>query len=310
MSTAIAPNPGSGTWGPLVEAVISAPLALSTKKRYARKLRVFLAWWDLSGREPFSAALIEKYIGALHAEKYPAFDINHSLVAIKRLARAAALRGWVDISLLEHIRMVEGPRVHATRIRQWLSEPQAEALMEVIDRETLTGKRDTVLIGFLLYCGLRREEAATASFEHIRIVDGQPCLVNLVCKDRKPLTKPMPRWLFTAIQAWVDAAGLTEGYILRALIGWDPRVRSEERMGNSSINMIVRSYGVKIGMPNITPHDLRRTFGRVARKKGFDLDQIQQSYGHAHLSTTQHYIGGTMDFENPPCNALPPPKGL
>ena len=45
----------------------------------------------------------------------------------------------------------------------------------------------------------------------------------------------------------------------------------------------VLKYGRRIGVPHLAPHDLRRTFAKLAHKGGAKLDQIQLSLGHASL---------------------------
>jgi integrase len=52
------------------------------------------------------------------------------------------------------------------------------------------------------------------------------------------------------------------------------------------------------------PHDLRRTFGKLAHKGGSPLEQIQLSFGHASLTTTERYLGVRMDFADAPCDRL------
>jgi integrase len=40
---------------------------------------------------------------------------------------------------------------------------------------------------------------------------------------------------------------------------------------------------------DVAPHDLRRTYAKLAHKGGARLDQIQLSLGHASLTTTERY---------------------
>jgi len=41
-----------------------------------------------------------------------------------------------------------------------------------------------------------------------------------------------------------------------------------------------------LGLAGITPHDLRRTFGSLARAAGADLRFIQKAMGHESITTT------------------------
>lgn len=294
---------------PLVELVTASVGADSTKYRYRVKLTQFFQWWEAHGRHPLSRHLVHQFVEDSKARGVPAFDIGHVLTPVKKLAREAAYAGLLDAAQLDGILRVKAPAIHGTRLGNWLTEEQVQAMMALPDRSTLNGKRDIVILGLLLYCGLRRDEALRVRFEHVRIVEQRPCLVNLIGKGDKMRSVPMPAWLFRAIQEWIDAAGLTDGHIIRALPGWNAKVIGPGRMSKVGLWDVVKRYAKKLGIAEVVPHDLRRSFGRIARKNGVPLDQIQQCYGHANLRTTQNYLGDTLDFDHPPCDALPAPQG-
>lgn len=300
----------SEDFGPLVDLVVASVASPSTKERYGRKLRLFFEWWKVGGgRAPFSRHLINTYIGQQKDAGAKGFDMGHSLTAIKRLAREAAYAGFVDAVTLDSILQIKAPPVTGIRLGNWLTEEQVQQLMALPDRATLAGKRDLVIFGLMLYCGLRREEVLRVGFAHIKIVEGRPAIVNLTGKGDKLRSIPMPVWLFKALQEWVDAAGLTDGLIVRPLMGHNPKAPTGAKMSKSCLWLTIKRYARRMGMADLAPHDMRRTFGRLARKAGIELDQIQQSYGHANLITTQRYIGGTLDFQNAACDALPVPAG-
>jgi integrase len=50
----------------------------------------------------------------------------------------------------------------------------------------------------------------------------------------------------------------------------------------------------------IAPHDLRRTFAKLAFKGGTKLDQIQLSMGHASIQPTERYLGVEQDLTDAP----------
>lgn len=60
-------------------------------------------------------------------------------------------------------------------------------------------------------------------------------------------------------------------------------------MQPSSVYRIVQRLAEKANIPDITPHDLRRTFASRMLEAGVDLFVLKQSMGHASLSTTARY---------------------
>ena len=64
-----------------------------------------------------------------------------------------------------------------------------------------------------------------------------------------------------------------------------------------------RIYSRQCGF-SISPHDLRRTYAKLAFKNGAKIDQIQLNLGHESLATTQVYLGTELDLKNGPGDFL------
>jgi integrase len=60
----------------------------------------------------------------------------------------------------------------------------------------------------------------------------------------------------------------------------------------------VHKYGKRIGLPHLAPHDLRRTFAKLAHNGRAALEQIQLSLGHATILTTERYLGVRQDLHD------------
>ncbi|MCY4586580.1 MAG: tyrosine-type recombinase/integrase, partial [Bryobacterales bacterium] len=107
-------------------------------------------------------------------------------------------------------------------------------------------------------------------------------------KHGRVRTVPMPSWAKTALDGWATAAGISSGAVLR-------RVDKGGRVGSGSITAqavfeTVVGYARKAGLGKITPHDLRRTFAKLAHLGRAPLEQIQISLGHASIQTTERYL--------------------
>ncbi len=54
---------------------------------------------------------------------------------------------------------------------------------------------------------------------------------------------------------------------------------------------VVKGYAEKLGVPDLAPHDLRRSCARLCHVAGGELEQIQFLLGHASVQTTEKYLG-------------------
>ena len=214
----------------------------------------------------------------------------------------AAANGGLSPLAAAGIRGVPGARRSGVRTGNWLTLQQAQQLLAAPDPETTKGLRDRVLLGLLVGCGLRRGELAGLSFQDVAQREGRWAIVDLVGKHGRVRTVPMPSWARTALDAWASAAGISSGAVLR-------RVSKGGRVGAGAITPqgvfeAVVSYARKAGLGKITPHDLRRTFAKLAHLGRAPLEQIQISLGHASIQTTERYLGLKQNLHDAPCDRL------
>ncbi len=70
-----------------------------------------------------------------------------------------------------------------------------------------------------------------------------------------------------------------------------------DRVGNFVRRTKWKENLAKAGIAHATPHDLRRTFGSLARLGGADLRYVQKAMGHASITTTSRIYAHLYDTE-------------
>ena len=108
----------------------------------------------------------------------------------------------------------------------------------------------------------------------------------------------MPSWTKSAIDSWIAAVDIRDGLVFRA-INKGGRLTGTS-MTPRAIFQMVQRFGAEIGEPKLAPHDLRRTFAKLAHKGRSGLEQIQLSLGHASITTTERYLGVRQDLSDAP----------
>jgi site-specific recombinase XerD len=61
---------------------------------------------------------------------------------------------------------------------------------------------------------------------------------------------------------------------------------------------VVKDYAAKLGLPQLAPHDLRRSCARLCHVAGGELEQIQFLLGHFSVQTTEKYLGCKQRIQN------------
>jgi hypothetical protein len=102
-------------------------------------IQEYFAWWEDEGRPAFLRSTVQKYRAHLEARGLAPASVNQQLSALRELAREAAYNGLLDPVAAQGIRDVRGARVEGTRTGNWLTQRQAEALINRPDPATLRG---------------------------------------------------------------------------------------------------------------------------------------------------------------------------
>jgi site-specific recombinase XerD len=273
-----------------------------SRRAYERGLVDFFLWHRGVGRPKLSKAVVQRYAAELREAGMAASSVNQRLSAIRKLATEAADNGALDPVVANGIRAVKGARQEGRHTGNWLTREQAQSWLGAPDTRTMKGLRDRALLAVLIGCGLRRAEAASLTFEHIQQRDGRWVLVDLIGKRDKIRSVPMPNWSKAAIDAWSRASGVSDGLVFRAVNKGD-RVVGDGITPQAIYNVIV-GYAEVLKNQGVAPHDLRRTFAKLAHKGGAAIDQIQLSLGHESIQTTEEYLGVEQDLTDAPCDHL------
>lgn len=286
----------------IIQAILSAIINAETKRAYRRALGDFRAWYEAHGAGELKKSVILAYILDLSGKGMSARNINLHLICVRRLAAEACDSGELDPAMAAGIMRVRGMEARGQRLGNWLTKDQANALLKAPDVSTLKGKRDKAILAVLLDSGIRREEAASLTFEQIQRREGRWVIVDLVGKRNKIRSIPMSTWCKAAIDEWSQAAGISTGLVFRSMRRGNHL--GVENMIAQTIFEVVTKYAQKLGLKDLAPHDCRRTFAKLAHQGGSSIEQIQYSLGHESIVVTQKYIGTWQSMTDAPCDHL------
>jgi integrase len=141
-------------------------------------------------------------------------------------------------------------------VGNWLSAEQGKRLLRTVDVDSLRGKRDYATLAILLGCGLRRAELTALKVEDIQQREEHWVIADLIGKGGHIRTIPVPDWVKAGIDAWMTAASIENGVLLRSInkagrvwgCGFSPKV----------IWGVVKEKAKICAIPALAPHDLRR----------------------------------------------------
>jgi integrase len=277
-------------------AVLNSLTSPSSQRTYDHAIREFIEWYCSEPRLAFNKTVVTRYRISLEQQHYASTTINLRLAAVRRLAYEAADCGLLSADLAAGIRRVKGAKRLGMPVGNWLSAEQGKRLLRTVDLGTLRGKRDYATLALLLGCGLRRAELTALRVEDIQQREEHWVIADLIGKGGHIRTISVPDWVKAGIDAWMTAAGIVDGILLRSInkagrvwgCGFSPKV----------IWGVVKEKAKICEIPALAPHDLRRTCARLCHQSGGELEQIQFLLGHVSVQTTERYLGCKQRFHN------------
>jgi integrase len=276
----------------------NANLSPRTKAQYIKAVRNYLN----TGARLGDADALSKYALGLHKSSKSFLKASIHLLSkglVHELKAGATPNNLLEVqSALYRLESLQDAiTVEASKgekVHTWLSQAQVKAIMATCDNG-IQGKRDWIILGLLLGSGLRCLELVNLRFDNLIDLpmpkNGIRTCLQVLGKGDKIRTIPIKPLLATRIQEWKAITG--DGKIARSL---GRKMILGDRLASQAVFQIVRKHGALIGLPEIDPHDLRRTFAQIGFEAGVPITQISKQLGHSNITTTQRYLNMDLDL--------------
>lgn len=195
--------------------------------------------------------------------------------------------------LLSHTRKAYAKRGALPQKKDALTKYPLQAILATCE-DTLRGKRDRALLLFAWASGgRRRSEIATADIKHLKRI-GNGFIYTLAYSktnqsgvDLPENDKPVLGPAAEALNAWLEASGITEGQIFR-------QVRKGGNLGKAlspaSVRDIVKQRCALAGIEgDFSAHSLRSGFVTEAGRQNIPLAETMAMTGHHSVATVLGY---------------------
>lgn len=284
-------------------------LSDGTIRTYCTRIAAFGRWLEGRGLEDPTTVTredLKEYRAALYQEgsrggaASPA-TVNLAMAALRSFfgwlhesGKIPANPGWG----LRDIRTQETVDQQALR---WLSRKEQRALLRAILGEETPGKvrslrdlsdpvrlRDLALVGMMLYAGLRVSEVCALRRNDLPadILSRGAVVTVRSGKGGKARKVPLGRELRAILLRYLSVVSVEPGGMLFPALRGQGRGRGLTPRG---VQYLVRRWGQRAGIPDLSPHDLRHTFCKNLVDAGVSLDRVAALAGHESIQTTRRY---------------------
>jgi site-specific recombinase XerD len=216
---------------------------------------------------------------------------NLRLTAIRSFFRYTALECPEYSAGIQRVLAIPRKR-QSSRLVDFLTKPETEALLAVPDQTTWLGRRDRALLLLAIQTGLRLSELIGLRQGDIYL--GRGAHVRCEGKGRKQRCTPLTRTTVRALRAWIREQGNDETRILF------PSARGG-LLSHDSVQYLVAKYATTaaescptLRKKRVTPHVLRHTTAMELLQAGVDRSVIALWLGHESVETTQIYLDANI----------------
>ncbi len=254
-------------------------LSANTLQSYARDVAKLKTWSEKANKriEALERKDLRDWIASMSRAGLAPSSISRSVSAARSFFRFLMLDGHIKRHPAEDIHT---PQRNA-RLPQFLSEEEMERLLLAPDIKTDLGVRDRALLELMYASGLRVSEACGL---RVSDIDVERALITCQGKGNKqrriPVGKSAVHWLqrYLAVRKQFGNDGKFELFLHRG-----------KRLTRQTAWALIKKYAALAGVPDISPHTLRHSFGTHLMQHGADSRSVQALLGHSDISTTEIY---------------------
>jgi integrase len=197
-------------------------------------------------------------------------------------------------TLLEFLRFCGNRPCRGMRIRITISRTNVDWLTEEEVGELIAAAHYPPMRGALVlmaYCGLRRAEAAGLLRKNVAVNQ-----LTVQGKGRKERTIPLDREFWDAMRPyteWTEQRPASDTFLM-----YQSRDGKVHGYQPGTLSRIIYEHGMLVGT-HVSPHTLRRSFGRHLYKRGCPLAELRVLMGHSTMEMTIKYLGiGDQDISD------------
>lgn len=290
-------------------------LSLHTQRAYTRWIKQWMLEvgrvaprdYDLEALEvpsilpTLGAANLKAWLGRLKIKKLGKQSLGQAKAAIVWLAQLMGDMERLGYDVAAGLSRVKMPRAETgQRSGTWLTIEEVKQILRGARTSAATpaaAARNSAMVALLVVCGLRRDEITHLHWSDLQ-KQGKNRILAVHGKGSKLRQIKLTPSVETAIESWREHNPHNEDSELIFT-----RIMKNGRVTNLSITdksvwLVVRKAADTVGLSNIAPHDLRRSFARGAFEAGASFELIRQSLGHSNIATTERYVNSALELDH------------
>ena len=231
---------------------------------------------------------IRSFLGYLYENSASGATMPRKLSTLSSFFRFLCREGHVETNVAK---TVPSPK-KVNKLPSYLSVDEIFRLLDLPDKKSLSGARDSAILELFYSTGIRISELTGIHMEDLHLAQR---MVKVRGKGKKERLLPLGQKSVGALEDYIEFRGkqIAKIHPVPEELFLNFRGRGISVRG---VRKILEKYIRHNNFTGkISPHSLRHSFATHMLDAGADLRSIQEMLGHSSLSTTQKYTHLTID---------------
>jgi integrase/recombinase XerC len=236
-------------------------------------------------------SMIQFYIQKLTKRGLSSRSTSRKLASIKSLFKYLTIYDEVKLNVAHGIR---SPK-HQKRLPQYLNLTEVNKILELPNKNTFDGIKDSAIIELFYSTGIRISELANIKLDNIRL---ESKTIKVLGKGNKERIVIFGDPAQKAIKMYLSQRS-THRFSKSDYLFPNERTISKNKpqhISTEKVFKVVKKYLKLVSNEShLSPHSFRHTFATHLLNNGADLMSVKDLLGHASLSSTQIYTHVQID---------------
>lgn len=260
-----------------------------SRKEYRSVVNYFVRWVVCQGLDfwKLKKANMIQYKSDMLKKGLSVYTIGLYLTVTRKLFDFLVQEGYYEDNMALG---VKAPRKDCLFRKNYLTMDKVNMLLGVIDRGTISGKRDYAIVSLMLRTGMRRVEVCRMKVGDVS--NGDRLLISIQRKGKVDkncqigITDKILECLHDYLVCRDDLTDDSPLFVAHHK-GYEGRPISDVM-----VSRLVKKYlrGIGLDSKKYTCHSLRHTAAILALKAGASIYDVQQMLGHSSIETTRIYL--------------------
>lgn len=289
----------------LVELFVKNYLSENTKIAYANDLEHFFQFcfevgWKFNHPKDISSIHLREYRDfLLEGVGLSINTVIRKMVAIRGLMTWCFHEGLIEKNPLLNVKLPKSPNMSTT---QAFTDIEVRNILDIPNKQSPYGALHYVVLVFLFYLGLRKEELISIKIKDFR-EERNHYVLWIYGKGGKIRKAPITPAIKNAIESYKTLSGkiFTPNDYLFQPIRNNYSNRIDKPLHRNTVDWVIKSYSQKAGInKKISPHSCRATVISHLLDNRIPIREIAIFAGHSSIQTTSIYDKRKEDLDKNP----------